>query len=822
MNEKRRRIFLIMAGFLMMLAFIAAFLLYTHWSRNHIREQNVDQAKENTLQTAATFSEMIVSSREEITVIANLYSAGAATEEDAEALFRAVVDSGIFDEFEATNEKGTAYGYAGRFAYVGGRDYFRAGMEGESGTIIVFGSYSGKTVILSYAPAVYDGTTRGVLFGMHEAQKSCGSIFNMTELNRQTQSYLCTADGYVFASSDAITPGTSVFYVEGMTDEVSTAVSECARSGRISTIELTNGMACGIVTPVEGTDWVLLQLYPDSCFTGRYRSATNGIVQLAFFLIVVFALYILFWLSFAHMENARLQAEISDVTSYRKAVTADAVILLQVNLNSDELTDGEWMDSHRHTHNLRQLLSLRLPCSYDSYIARWNENYVREESKALFAENTSRAFLMKSFAEGKPVVSFDYSARNLDGEDVYLRRTISMIRLEKTGEIVAYTSVKDITEQAAEQARYEQELTDAARRAEQLSGSAESFIEDTRRDVRLTAEAALSCMSLCYSDADRRGPIKNCLEQIGVISQHMLSVSEKPVGIGEDVPENVTDLTRLVKELGALLTPELTAKGLSFAGDFGSAYERVVLSRKLTLSRALLNLIGNLIQRSCSKGSLCCSVRQNPAGGENLVHTRFELSSCADLLPADETLKRQTLSGDGSPVGIAGKLIRDMGGTLSMTTDGGFRIELIMKIAAFRVENIDARLKNIEENNLNGARLLMVGMENGDGARIRENLTALGFEIQNVKNGAECLSVLNTSDGGCYRAVLLPMDRGSDDPYGLTRDLRNSANGRVPIIGMASVTSEEERHRAYASGMNAYLPTAIDGYALRAVIGTIL
>lgn len=822
MNENRRRVFLIMAGFLMMLAFIAAFLLYARWSRNHIRVQNVEQAEDNTLLTAATITEKIVSSREEIGVIANLYAVNARSEEEAADLFGAVVDSGIFDEFEATNEKGIAYGYAGRFANVGGRDYFSRGMEGQSGTTVVFGSYSGKTVILSYAPAVYAGTPRGVLFGMHDAQKSIGSIFHMTELNRQTRSFLCTADGYVFASTEEVSPGTSVFYVEELTDEVRNAVSECARGRTISAIELSGTMACCIITPVEGTDWVLMQLYPDSCFTGRYRSATNGIVQLAFFLVLVFALYLSFWLYFSHWETTRLQAEISDISSYRKAVQADAVILLQANLNTNELTEGEWMDSHRHAHNLRQLLSLRLPCSYDSYITRWNDSYVREESKALFAENTSRAFLMKSFAEGKPVVTFDYSARNLEGEDVYLRRTISMIRLEKTGEIVAYTSVKDITEQYAEQERYRQELTEAARRAEELSCAAENFIEDSRRDVRLPAEAALTYASLCYDDAGKRDPVRKCLEQIGVIGQHMLSVTDSPVNIGTDIPEVVTDLTRLVKELGALLTPELDAKGLSFAGDFGSAYERVVLLRKLYLSRALLNLIDNLIRRSRSRGSLYCSVRQTPAGGEGVVCTRFELNSCADLLPADETLKKQTLSGDGSPVGIAGKMIRDMGGTLSMTADGGFRLELILKIAPERAETIDGRLKDIEENNLRGARLLLVGMENSDGASVRENMTALGFEITNVKSGTECLMELGKTEYGYYRAVLLYMERGSDAPYDLTKDLRGSENGRVPIIGMSSATGEEERRRAYASGMNAYLPVVIDSRALRAVIGTIL
>ena len=820
MNENRRRIFLIMAAFLMMLAFIAAFLLYSFWSKNHIREQNVEQARDNTLLTAATISETTMSSREEIAVIADLYSAGARSPEEAESLFRAVVDSGIFDEFEATNEKGSAYGYAGRFAYVAGRDYFKRGMAGESGTVVVFGSYSGKTVTLSYAPAVYDGQTRGVLFGMHDAQKCYERVLTMTELNEQTRSLLCTADGYVFAGTGDTPAGTSVFYVEGLNDEISSALGVCAATRQTASIEMTDGMACCIVTPVEGTDWVLLQLYPDDCFSGRYRSATNGIVQLAFFLIVVFAMYLVFWFTFNRFETNQLKAEIADITSYRKAVQADALILLQVNLNTNELTEGEWMDRHRHSYSLHQLLSLRLPCSYDSYITRWNENYVREESKELFAEYTSRAYLMKSFSEGKSIVTFDYSARNLEGEDVYLRRTISMIRLEKTGEIIAYTSVKNVTAEVTERENRQKELTDALIRAGEMSDAADKFIEDIRRDVHLPADAALGYAAMCYNEADNPAAVKGYLEQIAAAGQHLLSVTDQPVN-GEN-PENITDLMRLIKELGALLTPKLSAKGLNFAGDFGSAYERVVLCGKLNLSRVLMNLVTNLIERSRSDGSLCVSVRQTPAEEENCVRTRFVLMSGAETESADEQLKKQTLSDDGSPVGIAGKLVRDMGGTLAMTPEGGFRVELVLKIAPERAESVDERLRVIEQNNLSGARLLVVGGPDGDCARAKDELARLGFIIEEAADGRECLITLRGAEPGTYRAVLLPMNPGNGDAFALTREIRSGNNGRVPIIGIASATNEDERRMAYAGGMNAYLPAAIDGKALRSVISTVL
>ena len=818
MKQNRRRIFQILAAVVMVLAFIAAFLLYTRWSEKHIREQNVEQAKDNTLLTAATISENALSSCEEINVIAGLYSAGADSEESAGKLFRAVVDSGIFDEFEAGNLKGEAFGYAGRFAQLSGRDYYKNGLAGEKGITVVFGSFSGKTVTLAYAPAVYDGEIRGVLFGMHEAQKLFERVFTMTELNSKADTYLCTAEGYIFASSRDVVSGASVLYVEELNDAARSAISRCASTKQAVSVEMTDGISCCVVTPVEGTDWTLLQVFPDRCFTGRYRSATNGIVQLAFFLIVVFMMFLLFWMMMGRFETAQLKAEVADVDSYRKAVQADAVILLSVNLNKNELIDGEWVDSHRRKMSLYQLLGLRLPCSYDSYIARWKDNFVREESKALFAENTSRAFLMKSFADGKSEVSFDYAARDVEGKDVYLRRTISMIRLEKTGEIMAYTSVKDITAEAAESNRRREELTEALSRAEELGGKTEQFIEDIRRDVRIPADAALSYASSTYAAADRPDAVKHYLEWIAVAGQHLLSVTGGESGeLSES--KNVTELFRLIKELGALLTPKLTEKNLSFAGDLGNAYERVVYTNKLALSRVLLNLLRNMIERSCSSGSLVCSIRQTPVGDK--VRTRFILRACAELAPADEDLMRSVCDCDSSPVGVAGDLLRSMGGKLTLSPDGGFAAELILEPATGLGEPLDERLRAIEASNLNGGRVLILS-----GSREREildrSLSQIGFVTEYAEDGDDCMERLSAADCGTYRAVILSMDPGNGNMFDLTTRIRGGANGRVPVIGVTATPNEDERAGAYTCGMNAYLPLEIDKRVILTLLGTVL
>ncbi|MCQ2409876.1 MAG: response regulator [Clostridia bacterium] len=142
-----------------------------------------------------------------------------------------------------------------------------------------------------------------------------------------------------------------------------------------------------------------------------------------------------------YVEELRAAADL--LSSYKKTVLSDALISLEANLSRDELTYGVWKDDEGNDVPLKEILGLDVPCSYDKYIKLWREKFVIKDSTLYFSNSTDREYLMEVFNDGKTEITFDYQARTISGRKTWLRRTISMSK-DKAGDIIAYTSVKDI------------------------------------------------------------------------------------------------------------------------------------------------------------------------------------------------------------------------------------------------------------------------------------------------------------------------------------------------------------------------------------------
>ena len=197
-----------------------------------------------------------------------------------------------------------------------------------------------------------------------------------------------------------------------------------------------------------------------------YRSArANGVILCLFLALSLFGVYVLINLM-ANRENRNKQKYINELTesaaqlsSYKRAILSDALISLEANLSKDELYYGVWKDDAGKEVPLQEIIGLSTPCSYDEYIRTWNERFVKRSLSEQFSGSTDRHFLLDTFQSGTSEITFDYEAKTISGRNTWLRRNISMTR-NSTGDVLAYTSVKDISA-LVEQGKREQEFISA-------------------------------------------------------------------------------------------------------------------------------------------------------------------------------------------------------------------------------------------------------------------------------------------------------------------------------------------------------------------------
>lgn len=153
-------------------------------------------------------------------------------------------------------------------------------------------------------------------------------------------------------------------------------------------------------------------------------------------------------------ERDKLTGFADQLSNYKRAVLADALISLEANLTKDEIYYGVWKDDKGNEVPLKKILGLSTPCSYDQYIEIWNRRFVGDDDVNAFSDSTDRERLIDTFTKGLSEVTFDYKAKTISGRIAWLRRNIAMIR-NQAGDVIAFTSVKDITALVEQQKREE-------------------------------------------------------------------------------------------------------------------------------------------------------------------------------------------------------------------------------------------------------------------------------------------------------------------------------------------------------------------------------
>ena len=142
------------------------------------------------------------------------------------------------------------------------------------------------------------------------------------------------------------------------------------------------------------------------------------------------------------------------LADYKQAILSDALISLEANLTQDKLYYGAWKDNEGKIVQLKDIIGLDVPCSYDEYIRKWNERFVKDKTFDSFLQKTSRDSLLDSFDKGITEITFDYEAQVPSGRITWLRRNIALTR-GQSGDVIAYTNVKDISALVAQQKREE-------------------------------------------------------------------------------------------------------------------------------------------------------------------------------------------------------------------------------------------------------------------------------------------------------------------------------------------------------------------------------
>ncbi len=436
--------------------------------------------------------------------------------------------------------------------------------------------------------------------------------------------------------------------------------------------------------------------------------------------------------------------------------------------------------------------------------------------------------------ENRAVHTFKKPVFDQEGKPLYLIG----ISVDITERKRAENELRELNERLEE--RVEQrtrELSHAKIQAEEASRAKSDFLANMSHEIRTPMNSVLGMAQLALKN-EHDPKQRDYLKKIHLSGEHLLGVIDdildfSKIDAGKLTLENTEfDLDQVQHTLTNLVAWRAAEKGLKLTFDFDSGIPRYLHGDVLRLNQILINYINNAIKFT-QQGEII--VRAGIIGErENDALLRFEVQDTgigiseeqkSELFhafqQADSSTSRK-YGGSGLGLVISQRLAAMMEGKVGVESEVGkgstfwatMRIGKSSKPAAAgrreKPGQADRLLTTMAA--INGARILLAEDNLFNQQVATEFLKDAGATVCAAGNGEEALDLLRQEPFDC---VLMDVQMPEMDGLEATRLIRDDATlAGIPVIAMTANTSNEDRERCLAAGMNDFIgkPFKLDNF----------
>jgi len=433
-----------------MVLILLSFLVFTRENERRIMEQNMEYIQDSTIQIAGQIDHVFSDGYESIRILSAFLSQSLDQPQVDIDRVRSLTQDSVFDFIEFADMDGMDHNITGGVSDARDRKYYLDGIQGNVGLEVIFNSRAThETLLMFYAPVTFDGEIVGVLIGVYQADNKLAELLTTTYFGEQADLYLCMPGGKVVASNLSLDTNADLYITDLAqgNDALADSMHQAMQSGEDLKFTLGNQKSGGCLTKLQEEGWFLVQIFPEAANVTMVHDANHAGIMLEIMLLSIFSMVLILLIHFYRKEQKNIVEVAEKRGEYKNAVLADAIIILEVNLTRNQICEGTWKKKDGSRMSVEELLGTNLPCDYDAYIIHWADTYIDESSRELFLENTNRMYLYKQFEQGKSEITFEYYAKSLEGEKIFVRRSTYLAADKKSGDVIAYNNVKDITEQ---------------------------------------------------------------------------------------------------------------------------------------------------------------------------------------------------------------------------------------------------------------------------------------------------------------------------------------------------------------------------------------
>ncbi|HZK43556.1 MAG TPA: PAS domain S-box protein [Syntrophomonadaceae bacterium] len=438
-------------------------------------------------------------------------------------------------------------------------------------------------------------------------------------------------------------------------------------------------------------------------------------------------------------------------------------------------------------------------------------------------------FYINIFANNKQVYT-ESEFTTPSGIQRYLRLSTALLDNKHSQETGTVTIISDLTE-----------LIISRQQAEQASQAKTNFLATTSHDIRTPMIGIIGASDLLLQENlnDYQKDLVTTVQQSGQqlldLINNILDISKIEAGYtAEEIkPFN---LLELITECTSTIYAKIKANNLDLFIEIEPSIPLVLVGDTLQIKRIILNLLCNAVTFTES-GYIKISIMPIDVyeANDNKINLLFSIEDSGSGIPNDELayifdafhqVNHHSSIGTGLGLNICKKLVENMGGQIWASSQVGKGSEFSFYIPVEKTdintndsyvplltstwENISPHKKNIlivEDNKVN-SKILTYMLKNID------------YESLSVKNGKECLAILEKHD---FDLILMDMQMPVLDGYKTTKIIRkNYKKPDIPIIALTAFAMNGDAKRCIEAGCDYYLPKPVNIASLSLALDKLL
>lgn len=359
-----------------------------------------------------------------------------------------------------------------------------------------------------------------------------------------------------------------------------------------------------------------------------------------------------------------------------------------------------------------------------------------------------------------------------------------------------------------------------------------NFLSTMSHELRTPLNGLISLQYLMKQNVEDSRKVAGYLQQSSVVAQYLRSQVNNMLDMAKlqegelNLEQKPVNLELLFAATESLVRPGMAEKRIDFQVDVQLS-QSGILGDTVRIQQVLLHLLDNARKYTEKGGRVAMTVRQSAnLQGVIVTQVQVEDNGCGMKESFQKKVfmpfaqERGTVSqgnqGVGLGLAICALLAERMGGKLSVESKLKEGSRFTFEFAgtpADTAEQTDAQAGESGAEASKAPHILVVEDNELNGQILVELLEGEGFQVLHVENGKKAVEAFQASAPGEYGVILMDLLMPEMDGFEAARIIRSLDRPdalTVKIFASTANTLQEDRNKAFQSGMNDFIEKPIN------------